>query len=74
MRTTISIDDDLLDTVKYLANQRNVAIGRVLSDLARKGLEQRSKTCLRNNFPVFAVSKDATLLTPEHVKMLDDEE
>ncbi len=41
MRTTISIDDDVLDAVRYLAGQKKVALGKMLSDLARKGLQNQ---------------------------------
>lgn len=73
MRTTISIDDDVFNTVRYIAEQRKVSIGKVLSELARKGLQKKPKLSQRNGFPVFQVPDDATPITPEHIKQLEDE-
>lgn len=73
MRTTISIDDDVLNTVRYIAEQRKISIGKVLSELARKGLQKRPEVAQRNGFPVFQVPKDATPITPKHIKQLEDE-
>ena len=43
MRTTVSIDDDVLDAVRYLAEQKKVTLGKMLSDLARKGLQKQAE-------------------------------
>ena len=72
MRTTVSIDDDVLAAVRYLAEQQRVALGKVLSDLARKGLQKQAKTTQHGDFPVFSVSENAAPITLEQVKMLDD--
>lgn len=73
MRTTVSIDDDVLDAVRYLAEQKKVSLGKVLSDLARKGLQKQVELSHRDDFPVFSDSQNAIPLTPEHIKMLEDE-
>jgi len=41
MRTTLSIDNDVLDAAKVLARHRNRSIGAVISDLARQALAER---------------------------------
>lgn len=38
MRTTISIDDDVLSAVRERARREKTSAGRVLSDLAREAL------------------------------------
>lgn len=38
MRTTLEIDDDVLEAAKILARQTDRTAGAVLSDLARKAL------------------------------------
>jgi hypothetical protein len=38
MRTTLSIDDDILVTAKHLAERDRKTVGEVISDLARQGL------------------------------------
>ena len=40
MRTTLDIDDDILQAAKELAQAEKRTTGQVLSDLARKGLTQ----------------------------------
>ena len=39
MRTTLDIDDDVLQAAKELAANRQTTAGKVLSELAREGLE-----------------------------------
>jgi hypothetical protein len=40
MRTTLSLDDDVLASARVLARQRGESLGAVISELARKGLHQ----------------------------------
>ncbi len=39
MRTTVNIDDDVLERAKDLARVRQVSVGEALSALARRGME-----------------------------------
>ena len=39
MRTTVNIDDDVLERAKDIARVRQVSVGEALSDLARRGME-----------------------------------
>jgi hypothetical protein len=39
MRTTLSIDDDVLYAVKSLARRQGLSVGEVLSELARQALQ-----------------------------------
>jgi Arc/MetJ family transcription regulator len=39
MRTTITIDDDVLSAARQLAQLRHEPIGKVVSDLARRSLQ-----------------------------------
>lgn len=73
MRTTLSIDDDIFETARYIAKQRKISVGKALSELARKGLQKRPELSQRNGFPVFKVPSNATPITPEHIKKLEDE-
>lgn len=73
MRTTVTIDDDILDAAKSIAASRGVAIGAVLSELARKGLERPSEYTQRSGLPVFCVREDAPIITTEQVKRQEDE-
>lgn len=73
MRTTISIDKDIIESARYLAKQHHCSSGKVISDLARKGLQGTDSYELSNNFPVFKVSENSPIITPEDVKKLEDE-
>ncbi len=52
MRTTLEIDDDVLQAAKEIAANRATTAGRVLSDLARKALEPRRAPRVRNGVPL----------------------
>jgi hypothetical protein len=55
VRTTLDIDDDVLQAAKEIAANRRLTAGQVLSELARKGLEPASdseRARLRNGVPV----------------------
>ncbi len=78
MRTNITHDDDIIETAHYLAKQNKTkpnqtSLGKVISDLARKGLQEHKAFQLKNDFPVFEVSENSPVITPEHVKQLEDE-
>ncbi len=38
MRTTLKVDDDVLEVAKSFALTRHISVGEALSDLARKGI------------------------------------
>lgn len=74
MRTTITIDDDLLEAAKALAAQRKTSVGSVVSDLMRKGLRAAGKVCKgKGGFPVFEVPENARPVTLETVKLAEEE-
>jgi hypothetical protein len=73
MRTTLDLDADVLQAARSLARSRGRSLGKVVSDLARRGLSPRAESA-RRGFPVFKVSPDAPPLTPEQVARARDEE
>jgi hypothetical protein len=73
MRTTLTIDDDLLAAAKSLARAQEVAVGKVISDLARQGLLAGRPPRKVAGFPVFYVAPRARPITLEDVKQLEDE-
>lgn len=52
MRTTLDIDDDVLQAARELAAGRGSTAGRVLSELARIGLSRPSGGTERNGVPL----------------------
>lgn len=73
MRTTLSIDDDVLAAAKALAEHENRSIGQVLSDLARKSLTKPAAKTMRNGFPVLPRRPGGEPVTLEIVNQLRDE-
>jgi len=75
MRTTLTIDDDVLHAARTLAAERGQSVGAVLSELARRGLKPAAPPggC-RDAFPVFEVREDAAVFGPEDVSQALDQE
>lgn len=68
MRTTLEIDDDVLQAARSVAAAEGQNSGKALSDLARRGLALRSQAKTRSVFPVFDVDPAAALITIKLVK------
>ena len=63
MRTTLSIDPDVFAAAKAIAESSGKSIGRVLSELARRGLRpRRAPTSKTRGLPTFEVSSDAPMI------------
>jgi hypothetical protein len=52
VRTTLDIDDDVLQAARELAENRGKTAGQVLSDLARQALEPSGRRAVRNGVPL----------------------
>ena len=52
MRTTLDLDPDVLQAAKELAAARRTTAGKILSELARKGLESPRTGKVRNGVPL----------------------
>jgi hypothetical protein len=48
VRTTLTLDDDVLQAAKELAASRGLTTGRVISDLARAALTPSRRESMRN--------------------------
>ena len=54
MRTTVDIDDDVLQAAKVIAKKRSRTLGQVVSALARQSLgKNQTAPSLRNGVPLF---------------------
>jgi len=73
MRTTLSIDDDVLAAAKGLARREGTSVGEVISALARKSLRPAKAPSTRNGIPLLPARSGATPVTPELVNDLRDE-
>lgn len=74
MRTTLSIDDDVLAAAKGLASLQHKSVGEVISELTRQALRPKTPgTKTRNGVLLLTVRAQATAVTPELVNKLRDE-
>ncbi len=71
MRTTVTIDDDVLAVARALAEQNGSSLGGALSELARRGF--RSASIVDKDGTTFPVAADAEPIISEDVyRSLDD--
>jgi len=73
MRTTLNLDDDVLEMVRRYSEARSVALGKAASELLRKGLSSPTPTRIINGIVVFDVPADSPRITSERVKELESE-
>lgn len=74
MRTTLTIDDDVLSAAKELAFKEGKTIGEVLSSLAREALRPAKPSGrTRNGVPLLPVRPETKLVTLDFVNRLRDE-
>ena len=74
MRTTLTIDDDVLAAAKGLAARQHKSVGEVISALSLQALRPTAaKRNARNGVPLLAVRAGAAPVTLEIVNQLRDE-
>ncbi|MFZ4534967.1 hypothetical protein [Propionivibrio sp.] len=74
MRTTLSIDDDVLNAVKGLAQTQHRSVGEVLSSLARQALRPVAPSgAVRNGVPLLTPRAGAAPVTSALINQLRDE-
>jgi len=71
MRTTLNLDDDVLQKVKDYAESRSLPVGRAVSELVRKGLCTPTPTRTVNGIQVFDIPADSPCITARRVKELE---
>ena len=73
MRTTLDLDDAVLEQARAIARDRGISLGAAVSLLAERGM--RSAGIVDDTgLPAFDVSPDARMLTPEMVRAVLDVE
>ncbi len=74
MRTTLTIDDDVLEAARDLAVSQNRSLGEVISALTREALRPRTAPSFTpSGVPHLPVRPDATPVTLDMVNRLRDE-
>jgi len=75
MRTTLEIQDDVLNSVKEIAVQQHSTAGAVISGLLRLALQpQPAKLRLRNGIPLLPLRPNGPKMNMEIVNRLRDED
>lgn len=76
MRTTLTLDDDVLAAARHLAEREGKSIGDVVSALVRRGLQRDASrgAAVRNGVPLLPVREGSTPVTLEWVNRLRDEQ
>jgi hypothetical protein len=75
VRTTLDIDEDVLNAAKELATLRKTTAGKILSELARRALRPKvGAVATRNGVPLLPPREDARPVSPKDVERLLDEE
>ena len=73
MRTTLTLDDDVLEAARKLSDARGIPIGAIISDLARRALAPSAPSSVRNGIRLFPIREGAGMVTPEGVRELLEE-
>ena len=75
MRTTLDLDEDVLQAAKELADTYGVTAGKMLSNLARKALTPTGPVQkVRNGVPLLPRRPGQEIMTMKLVNELRDEE
>ena len=75
MRTTLDLDEDILESTKTLANSQGNTLGQVISDLLRLALQQRNiRPSTRNGVPLFVPKPGTQRPDLQLVNALRDEQ
>ena len=74
MRTTLAIDDDVLNAARAIAAHQQRPVGAVVSELARQALQKPLTTAVRfrNGVPLLP-DRPGAVVTAEEINALRDE-
>ena len=74
VRTTLDIDDDVLQAAKEIGVMRRKTAGQIISEYAREAMAPPHMYTLRNGVPVLHERPGAPLITNADVKRWLDED
>ena len=73
MRTTLTLDDDILELASRQAKLRGVSLGKTVSDLLRKGLNASTPAQEKDGLVVFHLPADSPNVTTDDVRRIEAE-
>ena len=74
MRTTLNLDNDVLNLLKNYASDRSIPLGAAASELVRRGLETPVQMRMVNGFYAVDLPSDGPRVSSARVKELLEEE
>jgi len=74
VRTTLNLDDDVLEFLKDYSTRRSVSLGKAASDLMRRAATAPMQTRMVNGFCTIVLPDDSPVVTSERVKQLLEDE
>ena len=73
MRTTLTLDDDVLELAARQAKLRGVSLSKTVSDLLRRGLSASTPAEDKNGLVVFHLPADSPTVTTDDVRRIETE-
>lgn len=73
MRTTITIEDDAFATASAYARARALKLGQAVSELIRRGSEEKLPLKQKNGIWMFDLPPDTPRVTAQQVQQMLDE-
>jgi hypothetical protein len=73
MRTTLTLDDDILELAARQAKLRGASLSKTVSDLVRRGLSAPTPSRDKDGIVVFQLPADSPPVTTEEVRRLEAE-
>jgi hypothetical protein len=73
MRTTLTLDDDILQRAACRAKLRGVSLSKTVSDLVRRGLSAPTPSQDKGGIVVFQLPADSPPVTTEEVRRIEAE-
>mgnify|MGYP000679867683 CR=1 FL=1 len=73
MRTTLTLDDDVLELAARQAKLRGVSLGKTVSDLVRRGLNASTQAEEKGGLVVFHLPADSPKVTTDDVRRIESE-
>lgn len=74
MRTTLDIDDDVLQAAKEIGAMRGKTAGQIISEMAREAMAPSRTYTERNGVPIIRRRPGAPLITTADVKRWQEED
>ena len=71
MRTTLTLEDDILELATRQAKLRGVSLGKTVSDLLRKGLNAPTPAQDKGGLVVFHLPVDSPKVTTDDVRRIE---